>query len=347
MQVEVHDSVVEATVRPRLIRLAPNLVAVCFTLMKLLPAWFMLRAARQTGRLVPGERVVETSSGTFGLALAILCRLQGLNLTLVTDPVVDGWFKRRLEALGARVDLVNAEAGSSAVQALRMAKLRERLDECPRSFWPNQYGNPDNPKAYDLVAELLADTVGPLDVLVGPVGSGGSLCGTTSRLRERTPDLAAVAVDTPGSVLFGLECGQRLLRGLGNSLLPPNLDHSVVDEVHWVGAAEAFLATRELHRLHALYMGPTSGAAWLVARWLAQREPRRTVAVIMPDEGFRYSTTIYDPEWCRGHGAGLEALPATPASIRHPADCGATWSRMSWGRRRLVEVVQAARVEVA
>lgn len=79
--------------------------------------------------------------------------------------------------------------------------------------------------------------------------------------------------------------------------MPPNLDRTTFDGVHWVSDREAFAATRALHRRHALFMGPTSGAAWLVARWWARRNPDARVVVLLPDEGHRYQDTVYDDAW--------------------------------------------------
>ena len=148
-----------------------------------------------------------------------------------------------------------------------------------------------------------------------------------------------MAVDTPGSVLFGQRDAPRRIRGLGNSLMPPNLDHSTFDEVHWVSDREGFAATRALHRRHALYMGPTSGAAWMVASWKARTEPDARVVVLLPDEGHRYQDTVYDDAWLRRQGLRIRRLPGRPVAVDHPADGGPEWSWLHWNRRRLETVV--------
>ncbi|MDQ1504192.1 MAG: hypothetical protein QOD57_1919, partial [Actinomycetota bacterium] len=271
---------------PRIVRLGPNLYGAAFTLMKLLPARHILDRAAGEGRLEPGTVVIESTSGTFGLALAMECRLRGRPLVLVSDPAVDPRLRRRLRDLGAAVDIVAEPAPVGGYQQARLDRLAELRARHPRHFWPAQYSNPDNPGAYNVLAELLTSAIGRVDVLVGPVGSGGSMCGTAAALRAGIGDaVTAVAVDTPGSVLFGQRDAPRRIRGLGNSLMPPNLDHSAFDEVHWVSDREGFAATRALHRRHALYMGPTSGTAWMVASWKARAEPDARVVVLLPDEG--------------------------------------------------------------
>jgi S-sulfo-L-cysteine synthase (3-phospho-L-serine-dependent) len=325
---------------PRIVRLGPNLYGAAFSLMKLLPARHILDRAREDGLLEPGTVVIESTSGTFGLALAMECRLRGRPLVLVSDPAVDPALRRRMRDLGAAVDIVAEPAPVGGYQQARLDRLAELRSRHPRHFLPAQYSNPDNPGAYALLADELAATLGWVDILVGPVGSGGSMCGTAAGLRDLLGrDVAAVAVDTPGSVLFGQHDAPRRIRGLGNSLMPANLDHAAFDEVHWVSDREGFAATRALHRRHALYMGPTSGAAWMVAEWKARLEPDARVVVLLPDEGYRYQDTVYDDGWLRRHGLRLRRLPGRPVEVDTPAEGGPEWSWLRWNRRRLAAVM--------
>lgn len=336
-----HPEAADAYQLPRLVRLAPNLYAACFTLMKLVPARYILRRAELSGELTPETVVVETTSGTFGLALAMQAVHMRRRLILVSDPVIDERLFRRLVDLGAEVERVPAEAGNRAggYQAARLDRLAEIRAGHPDSYCPEQYTNPDNPRSYAAVAELLVEALGRVDCLVGPVGSGGSMCGTVGYLRTVLPECRAVGVDTHGSVLFGQPDGSRQLRGLGMSLLPANLDHRIFDHVHWCSAPAAYRATRQLHQRHALFMGPTSGAAYLVARWWAQAHPDALTVVIFPDEGYRYLDTVYDDRWLADQGAAGAPLPEAPTEVGHPAEPGNGWSTYHWGRRSYPEVV--------
>lgn len=337
---QVNATILEAVELPKMVRLGPNLYGAAFFLMKLLPARFILDHAQRISVLRPGGTVIETTSGTFGLALAMLCNQRGYQLILVSDPAIDRSFQRRLEDLGAVVEIVREPAAEGGFQQARLDRMAQLQAAHPDHFWPSQYNNPHNPGAYAPVAELLAETLGPIDCLVGTVGSGGSVCGTSSYLRLLFPDLECVGVDTPGSVLFGQPDRKRLLRGLGNSLMPQNVDHTAFTEVHWVGAAEAFCATRELHRQHALFMGPTSGAASLVGHWWAREHPDQTTVVLLPDEGYRYQDTIYDDAWLRDNGTWVDLLPTRPRRVTQPSEAGPDWSYMHWDRRRLEDVVR-------
>lgn len=332
-------SIIDALELPNLVQLGPNLYGAAFFLMKLLPAHAILTRARAEGRIGPGSTVIETTSGTFGLGLAMICNQYGYRLILVSDPVIDAPFRRQLEDLGATVEIVAQPAAQGGYQQARLEYLYELLAAHPGSFWPSQYDNTDNPGAYEAVASQLQQALGQIDCLVGAVGSGGSMCGTGRVLRREMPDLFTIGVDTHGSVLFGQTDSPRLLRGLGNSVMPRNVDHQIFDEVHWVSAAEGFRATRLLHQRHALFMGPTSGAAYLVARWWAEQHPDATVVALMPDSGHRYQDTVYHDEWLRTSGAWLTQLPEQPVQVEHPAEAPDRWSSLCWSRRTIEEVL--------
>jgi cysteine synthase len=336
------DSVVEATVLPRLIRLGPNLCVAAFTLMKLLPARFMLDRAEQRGELAPDTTVLETSSGTFALGLAMVCRLRGYPLVIVGDPAIDPALRRRLGELGARVEICTEPSPRGGFQQARLDRLEELRAVYPNHYVPGQYDNPDNPNAYAAVAEQIAETIGAVDCLVGPVGSGGSTGGTAAFLRLPQPHMRLIGVDTSPSAIFGQTDGPRIVRGLGNSLVPPNVSHDAYDEVHWTGPAEVVRATRELHARHALYMGPTSGASFLVARWYAERNPDAQVVAFLPDEGHRYQDSVYRDEWLAERGL-LDGPAATvPRTVTDPGNAVGGWARMEWRRRSLDDALRGA-----
>ena len=339
----INANVVDAIALPRIVWLRPNLIGLSFTLMKLLPARFIIRRALEEGELQPGGLIAETTSGTFGLALAMVARLGGHPLTLVSDPAIDAPLQRRLEDLGATVHIVAQPGPTGGYQQARLEVLERVLASNPGSFCPRQYSNPHNPGSYAPCAEQLVHAAGAVDCLVGTVGSGGSVCGISSYLRLLFPELTVVGVDTHRSVIFGQSDagGGRKLRGLGNSLMPQNVDHTAFDLVHWVGAAEAFRATRQLHREHALFAGPTSGAAYLVADWWARENPDSLTVVVFPDEGYRYQDTVYDDAWLEAQGLRLDVLPREPVEWDHPHDGDDPWSFHRWGRRTFAEVMRS------
>ena len=324
---------IETYERPHIILLTDGIYAVCFSLMKLLPARHMIDQGIASGFVTPGTHIIETTSGTLGLGLAMVCAMRGLRLTIVTDPVVDRRFRNKLEALGAEIDIVDEPSPYGGYQQARLDRLALRSREIPDSFVPRQYDNPGNPASYTVVAEHLHEQVGHVDHLVGCVGSGGSMCGIARRLRELSSPLQVHGIDTHGSMLFGMQDRPRTFRGLGNSLMPANLDHTTFDTIHWVNLNEAARGSLDLLRHEALFRGPTSGAAYLVGSWIKARHPSSSVAVIMPDEGERYLDTVYDPLWRELHASGAAA--ETPSVVTTPAQAqrAGTWSVMRWQRR--------------
>lgn len=336
------DAVDEATVMPRLIRLQPNLYVAAFFLMKLLPAQYILSEARREGKIEPGAHVIESTSGTFGLALAILCNRYGYSLTLVSDPIVSDSLRQRMTQLGAKVDIVTQPSEWGGFQGARLERLQRYLDVEPGAFWPAQYSNPRNPAAYAAIAEYLHSTIGRIDCLVGSVGSGGSMCGTTKYLRLTRPGLKSVAVDHPTSVLFGRPDGLRLVRGLGNSILPENLDHSCFDEVHWLDSGETFLASRELHERYGIFMGATTGAAYRVAEHYVRHNPEDVTVFLGPDEGYRYEGSAYNPDWLKHQGVWLETSTNEPTNVTCPAAGDSPWFTVNWQRRSLPAVTGVA-----
>lgn len=323
---------------PKLTLLSSNLVGASFHVMKLLPARFILQKAMEEGKLKPGFEVVESTSGTFGLALALLAPYFGFKVTLVSDPIIDAYLLKRFTDMGVNLVIVEKKPGEGP-QVARLNKVKQIMEGRDDVFWTNQYHNPHNADAYAALADSLYDRLGEFDVLVGTVGTGGSICGTARRLRKIMPNLKVIGVDTHHSVVFGQPDGERTLRGLGNSLVPHNVAHHLFDEVHWVSAAEGYQATRLLHRNSGLFRGGTSGAAYMVADWVAQQNPKQRVVTIFPDDGYRYQSTIYDDNWLQQIPNWAEHLPEAPELILHPTVVTKRWSYYPWRRRTLAEVM--------
>lgn len=325
----------DAYALPTILRCETNLYLAQFAFMKLLPAKYIIEQALARGTLKHGMKVLETSSGTFALGLAVVCRERGFQLEIFTDPVMDKGLENRLSSLGAEVVIVTEKARQGGYQRSRLDALHARMRHLGHScFWPRQYETPDNPAAYKVFADQISGMLGADITLVGSVGSGGSTCGTIERLRQKAPGARLIGVDTFNSVIFGQPDGERKLRGLGNSLVPKNVKHELYDDVHLISAPLAFAATHILHERHAVFAGPTSGASYIVGRWHARLYPREIVVVICPDEGHRYAEAVYDHEWLKQNGCLHEGvLPDAPSSEEHPSTALPPWNRYRWNRK--------------
>jgi len=329
----------DSIVLPKLIHIENNLYVASFYVMKLLPAKYMLDQAYQKGELTERSVVAETSSGSFALGIGIVCREMNLPFHIVSDCFLDLYLKKQLESLGGVVHIAEKPAIKGGFQKARLDVLNNILDNTPNSYWPCQYDNPDNAKAYERFGKMICDTFPQKKlVLVGPVGSGGSTCGTMQFIREINQDAKLIGVDTVNSILFGLKDGPRHLIGLGNSIMPKNLNHSLFDEVHWVSAEEAFCAARELHYKKGLFLGPTTGASLIAARWAAEKNKDHTVIFISPDEGHRYIHSVYDLEWLRSNELYQSTIPNHPIKTNAPSNELTKWSYMHWDRRSISQI---------
>lgn len=293
------------------------------------PALHMVARAKARGDLADGAPVIESSSGTLGLGLALAGITYGHPVTVVTDPGLEPAIRRALTAYGARVELVTTAHPVGGWQQARRERVCELLAEHPGAWSPDQYNNPDNAAAYSpLAAELIAQ-LGRIDVLVASVGTGGHSAGISTALRQTFPDLQLIGVDATGSTIFGQPAGQRLMRGLGSSIHPGNVAYDGFTEVHWVAPAEAVRACRSLARHHYASGGWSVGAVALVAGWAARTYPAGTrIAAVFPDGPHRYLDTIYNDGWCHGHHLLDAPVPVEPDAITDAGERAVvSWTR--------------------
>ncbi|WP_131849198.1 PLP-dependent cysteine synthase family protein [Baia soyae] len=290
--------------------------------------------AKRTGELKEGAPIIESSSGTMACGVALVGTYLGHEVHIVTDPRMDPVTFAKLESLGCRIYVVE-QMGVNGWQSARLELLYQLLDELPEAFFPRQYENPDNPAAYQLLAEELVEDLGHVDILVASVGSGGSMSGTARALQQFNPNLKVIAVDCTGSVIFGQpDQPGRLQGGLGNSLVAPNVDHSLVDEVHWLNDEEAFAATLLLAKEEKIFAGNSSGSVYAVARWISsQVSPDTKIVAVFPDRGDRYVHTIYNPNYRMEKGIDSLRLPEAPKQITVADTVVESWSYQALSRR--------------
>lgn len=289
--------------------------------MKDRPALHMVAKAKERGELRPGATIVESTSGTLGLGLALAGIVHGHPVVLVTDPGLEPIIHRMLTAYGARVELVTEPHPQGGWQQARRERVQQILADDPDAYCPDQYHNPDNVAAYAPLALELVAQLGRIDVLVCSVGTGGHSTGVSRVLRQYFPQLKLIGVDTVGSTIFGQPAGTRLMRGLGSSIYPRNVDYSAFDEVHWVAPAESVWACRQLASAHHASGGWSVGAVALVSGWAARNcEIETRIAAVFPDSPQRYFDTVYNDDYCTKHDLLGDPPPQEPDHISHPSD---------------------------
>jgi len=252
----------------------------------------MIEAAERDGKLEPGGRIIEPTSGNTGIALAFVGAARGYKVTLVMPESMSRERRAILRALGAELVLTEAAGGMKGA----IAKAEELLKEMPDAFMPDQFGNPANPDVHyrTTAEETWADTGGRVDVLVAGVGTGGTLTGVTRRLRELNPALVAVAVEPSDSpVLSGGKPGPHKIQGIGAGFVPEILETDLISEVVTVGNDESMDMARRAVREEALFGGISTGAALVAAGRVASRPDMagKRIVVVIPSFGERYLTS--------------------------------------------------------
>lgn len=274
--------------------------------MKDRPAKFIIEQGLSNGYLRPGMRLVESTSGNLGIALAAMARLHGLTFTAVVDPKTTSSNLRLLHTMGAAIEMVTEPDSSGGYLGTRIDRARALAEGCANSVWVNQYANELNWQAYHSTSgdEVLAAVDRPIDYLVAPVSTTGSILGLGRRLRERFPSLELVAVDAEGSVIFGGPPGPREIPGYGASRVPELLRPDEIDRVIHVDDEAAADGCRHLVASEGILAGGSSGAAVAAVGKLLHDVPSGSrVLTVLPDRGERYLDLVYDDDWLRNVAA--------------------------------------------
>ena len=247
----------------------------------------MLLHAERDGRIVPGDTVIEASTGNTGIALAMIGRALGYDARIVMPRNVWPEIPRAIEVYGADVHWVDAEAGVTG--AMDVARNMAEDTGC---FMLDQFCNPHNARAHYVWtgAEILAD-VPEVDVFIAGLGTGGTVMGTGQRLKEANPATKVIAVEPhPGNQLQGL-------KSLSDGFIPPILDLGFLDGKILVRSGHAFRAARLLMEREGIFGGVSSGAVLHAALKFAARLERANVVMIFADNGWKYLDTNL---WSRG-----------------------------------------------
>ena len=256
----------------------------------------MIEAAEKDGRLRPGGVIIEPTSGNTGVGLALASAVKGYQLILTMPETMSIERRRIVQAYGAKVELTPGKDGMKGA----IAKAQQLLAEIPGAIILQQFENPANPQAHRLrtAEEIWKDTEGKVDIFVAGVGTGGTLSGTGSRLKELNPNVEIIAVEPASSpVLSGGQSGPHKIQGIGAGFVPANFYREVVSEIIRVKDEDAVATSRLLASKEGLLSGISSGAAAYAALQVASRPENagKRIVVLLPDTGERYlSTILYD-----------------------------------------------------
>jgi N-(2-amino-2-carboxyethyl)-L-glutamate synthase len=283
-----------------------------------------LKAARQMIEdlesahiLGPGKKVIESSSGNLGVALAILCAEHNYPFVCVSDPNMSPATARTIVALGGKLVVVRERDSNGGYLGKRLEYIRRSIADDPTLIWTNQYANASNALAHFryTAKEVLEAFPAPQWVFIG-TGTTGTLAGCSRYLREHSPATRIVAVDSAGSVTFGGMAAARHLPGIGTSCRPALADKCSYDRLVLVPEEHAIALCRQLAHRQGLLLGPSTGSVLVAVQDLGREIPRDHVVVALsPDFGDRYVDTVYNDDWVRAHYRACCPLSDTPSGV--------------------------------
>lgn len=261
----------------------------------------IITEAIKQGKISKNTVIVESSSGNFAIALAMICKTIGLTFIPVIDPNINNSYEKLLRLLSPRLVKVSELDSTGGYLLTRIQEVKRICAKYPNSFWTNQYDNIENYLAYyhGLGSEICHD-FDKLDYIFIAVSSGGTITGVSQRVKEYFPNVKLVAVDIEGSVIFGGASKKRYISGIGSSKVPSIIKESKIDHVIHLSHNDIIKGANALLDEQLIFGGASAGAVYIaIKRFFIDKTifDKPNVLFFCPDKGVHYLDTIYNPNW--------------------------------------------------
>lgn len=296
------------------------------------PAFHIIEYAEQHGLLKPGGTIIESTSGNFGISLAMIGAVKGYHVIILADPKITDANMALIKSFGAEVIIVTEQDNSGSYHKTRISLANKMAKEIENSFRPDQCFSLLNSDAHykKTAQELKNDCGSRISMLIAPVSTGGQLGGISRYLKASIPNIKIIGVDAVGSSIFSGTEHSYKTPGVGLSWTPCNLNLNYIDCVYKITDEQAFVTARAFAKHEGILMGPSSGACALAALSLAQSAAADGYIISMvSDGGERYISTLFNDDWMNNQGfrtnydintIRLLARQLTPWSIK-PNEC--------------------------
>ena len=267
--------------------------------------WNMVKEAELSGRIKPGDTLIEPTSGNTGQGIALAAAVKGYKCIITMPEKMSKEKQIALEALGAEIIRTPTEAKSSDPES-HISVAKKLNKEIENSHILDQYSNPSNPEAhyYGTAEEIIKDFNNNLDMVVISVGTGGTITGIAKRLKEEMPAIKIIGADPEGSILGGGEkVSSYLVEGIGYDFIPDVLDNSLIDEYIKTKDEESFIMARRLIKEEGLLCGGSCGATMVAALKAASKLKNDQNCLVILADGIRnYMTKFPNDSWMKENG---------------------------------------------
>ena len=284
----------------------------------------MIVDAERRGLLKPGGTIVEATSGNTGMGLALVAAVKGYKVIFTINDKQSQEKMDALRALGAEV-IVCPTAVEPEDPRSYYSVAKKLAKEIPNSYYPDQYGNPQNPQAHleTTGPEIWEDSEGKVTHFIATMGTGGTISGVGSYLKQQNPAIKVIGVDPVGSLYYEYvkkgtlgKAEPYVVEGIGEDFLPTTMDFKVLDDIYQVTDQECFVWARKLTRMEGIFAGGSSGGCISVALRVARNLTANDMLIaFIPDAGDRYLSKVYNDAWMSRHQYWETQLHVTAGEV--------------------------------